>query len=114
MARAKHNPFAAKKLKFPHRAFIKREAPFRRDDREEVEAACVRISAGAGYVFYAGSRGDELGCKVYGFDTADKARAMQEWIDTSRIATRLVPQMDHRSGRLGPIQWEASKSKEET
>jgi hypothetical protein len=53
-----------------------------------------------GYVFYAGSRGDELGCKVYGFDTADKARAMQEWIDTSGIAARPVPRMDSRSGRL--------------
>ena len=114
MARAKHNPFAAKKAKFPNRAFIKRDEPFRRDDREEVEVACVRVSAGAGYIFYAGSRGDEVGCKVYGFDTAEKARAMQEWIDSSGIAKRPVPQMDLRSGRLGPAQWEASKSKEET
>ena len=113
MVRAKHNPFAAKKRKFPHRAFIKREAPFRRADREDVEAACVRAAAGAGYIFYAGSRGDELGCKVYGFDTADKARAMQEWIDTTGIATRPLPKMDHRSGRLGPMQWEASKAKED-
>jgi hypothetical protein len=36
---------------------------------------------------------------------------MQEWIHVSGIASRPLPRMAD-SARLGPIQWEASKSKE--
>jgi hypothetical protein len=104
MARRKANPFLDKLRKLPHRATIKRDAPFRRVDNEEVEAVCLRIAAGAGYVFYAGSRGDEQGCKVVGFDTAEKARAMQDWIDESGIASRPTPDLGS-----GALSWGATK-----
>jgi hypothetical protein len=70
MARRKANPFADK---LPHRATIKRDEPFRRGDDAEVEAVYLRIAAEAEFISYAGSQGEERGCKVFGFDTPDKA-----------------------------------------
>ena len=74
----------------------------------EFEAKCTEIAAGAEFVSFAGSRGPEQGRLVFGFDTADKARAMQLWIHESGIASRPLPGMAD-TARLGPIQWEASK-----
>jgi len=73
MARRKANAFADKLSRHPRRATIKREEPFRRADDAEVETVCVRIAAGAEFISYAGRRGEERGCKVFGFDTPDKA-----------------------------------------
>jgi hypothetical protein len=50
----------------------------------------VSIAASAEYLAYAGTRGDELYCRVFCFDTAEKARAMQAWIDASGIENRPV------------------------
>jgi hypothetical protein len=106
MARRKANPFADKLRKLPYRATIKRDAPFRRADGAEIEAACVRIAAGAEFISYAGSRGEESGCKVFGFDTLEKAREMQAWIDESGIAMRPAPML----GEVGAaLRWETTK-----
>lgn len=109
MARRKANPFADRIRKLPYRALIKRDEPFARADDDEIAATCARIAAGADYCSFAGSRGSENGCKVLCFDTPEKACEMQSWIDASGIAARPLPRMDDRAGRLGPIQWEASK-----
>jgi hypothetical protein len=74
MARRKANPFADKLRRFLYRATIKRDSPFRRVDDAEIETVCQRIAAGAEFMSYAGSRGEESGCKVFGFDTPEKAR----------------------------------------
>ena len=54
-------------------------------------AVMLSIAAGAEYLAYAGTRGDELYCRVFCFDTAEKARAVQTWIDASDIASRPAP-----------------------
>ena len=41
---------------------------------------------------YAGSHGDELYCTVFRFDSEEKARAMQTWIDVSGIESRPLPE----------------------
>jgi hypothetical protein len=92
MVRRKGNPFAEKQRRLPHRAYIKREGPWRPADREELEVACRRIANGAEYLIWAGSRGPELGCTVIGFDISRKAVEMQVWIDASGIADRPRPQ----------------------
>jgi len=51
----------------------------------------LSISAGGEYLTYAGTRGDELYCRVFCFDTSEKARAMQAWIDASGIEKRPAP-----------------------
>jgi hypothetical protein len=51
----------------------------------------VSIAAGADYLAYAGTRGDELYCRLFCFDTAEKACAMQAWIDASDIESRPAP-----------------------
>jgi hypothetical protein len=109
MARRKANPFADKLRRLPYRASIKRDGPFRRGDDAEIEAACVRIAAGAEFISYAGSRGEESGCKVLGFDTPEKAREMQAWIDESGIATRPMLRLSEAGATL---QWEATKEAE--
>jgi hypothetical protein len=92
MVRRRGNPFAEKQRRLPHRAFIKREGPWRPADWDEIEAACRRIANGAEYLTWSGSRGLELGCTVIGFDTSKKAVEMQVWIDTGGIADRPLPQ----------------------
>ena len=106
MARRKANPFADKLKRLPHRATIKRSDPYRRNDDAEIDAVCRRIAAGADYISYAGRGGALNGCRVFGFDTAEKARAMQTWIDTSGIASRPIPQLSLDDGGVG---WAATK-----
>ena len=86
--RRRENPFAAKKARLPHKALLRREEPLRPTDRAELEAVTLSIAAGGEYLIYEGTRDDELGCCVIALDAAEKARAMQAWIDTSRIADR--------------------------
>jgi hypothetical protein len=91
MVRRSTNAFAQKQRRFPHKALLRREAPFGRADSEELEAACRRIADGAEYLTYGGSRSAEIDCKVICFDTAEKAQVMQAWIAESGIETRPAP-----------------------
>ena len=92
MVRRWGNPFADAQKRLPHRAYIGRQGPWRRVDREEIDAAAARIAGGAEYLLWAGARGIESGRTVIGFDTPEKARRMQAWIEASRIADRPLPE----------------------
>jgi len=92
MVRRRENPVARIKKRLPHKALLKREDPFSRADSEELAKMCRRIADGAEHYAYAGTRGDENGCRVLCFDTAEKARAMQAWIEASGIAGRPRPE----------------------
>jgi hypothetical protein len=91
MVRRRGNPFANTLKRLPHKALLRRDEPLLPSDNDEVVAVIVSIAAGAEYLAYAGTRGDELYCRVFCFDTAEKARAMQAWIDASGIASRPAP-----------------------
>jgi hypothetical protein len=91
MVRRRGNPFANQVKRLPHKAPLRRDDPLRSSDEDEVRAAQLGIANGAEYLSYAGSRGDELNCRVFCFDTAEKAREMQQWIDTACIASRPTP-----------------------
>jgi hypothetical protein len=91
MVRRRGNPFADQVKRLPHKALMRPDDPLRSTDTNELKAAQLSIASGANYLSYAGSRGDELGCRVFCFDTAEKARAMQAWIDASGIASRPAP-----------------------
>jgi hypothetical protein len=102
MVRRRENPFAAAQKRLPHKALMRREDPLRPSDDNEVMAMMVSVAAGAEYLAYAGTRGDELYCRVFCFDTPEKARAMQTWIDTSGIAGRPAPlPSNHPQLRVG-------------
>jgi hypothetical protein len=92
VATRRGNPFANAQKRLPHRAYIGRQGPWRRVDREEIDAAAARIAGGAEYLSWGGRRGIEIGRTVFGFDTSGKARAMQAWIDASDIADRPLPE----------------------
>jgi hypothetical protein len=96
MVRRRGNPFAGTLKRLPHKALLRRDEPLLPSDNHEVMAAMVSIAAGAEYLAYAGTRGNELYCRVFCFDTAEKARAMQAWIDTSGIASRPAPVSSNR------------------
>jgi hypothetical protein len=49
---------------------------------------------------YAGSRDDENGCKVFRFDTAEKAKALQTWIEVSGIEKRPRPESAPGAGLM--------------
>ena len=89
-----------------HVAKIKREDPFRTADREEINAACRRIAAAGTWDSRAGWR-EQAGYLLYFFETWAKARAMQHWIDRSRIAYRPIP-------KLGPSKEEMEAKERET
>ena len=91
MVRRRGNPFAGALKRLPHKALLRRDEPLRPSDHDEVMTIMLSIAAGAEYLAYAGTRGDELYCRVFCFDTAEKARAMQAWIDASGIASRPAP-----------------------
>lgn len=91
MARRRGNPFAGQRMRLPHKALLRRDDPLRRSDDDEVMAVMLSVAAGAEYLAYAGTRGDELNCRVFCFDTAEKAHAMQAWIDASGIENRPAP-----------------------
>lgn len=76
----------------PYVAKIKRDDPFRPEDRREIEAACRRVAAASEFHSSAGWRGD-AGYFLFHFTTWAKARAMQHWIDRTRIGLRPVPKL---------------------
>ena len=92
MVRRRGNPFADAQKRLPHRAYIGRQGPWRRVDREEIDAAATRIAAGAEYLLWAGARGIESARTVIGFDTPKKAQLMQAWVEASGIADRPLPE----------------------
>ena len=91
MARRRGNPFANTVKRLPHKALMRRDEPLRPSDNDEVMTAMVNSAAGAEYLAYAGTRGNELYCRVFCFDSSEKARAMQAWIDASGIVNRPAP-----------------------
>ncbi|GEP61749.1 hypothetical protein [Reyranella soli] len=91
MVRRKGNPFANTLKRLPYKALMRRDELLRPSDNDEVMTAMVTIAAGAEYLAYAGTRGNEFYCRVFCFDTAEKARAMQAWIDASDIESRPAP-----------------------
>jgi hypothetical protein len=91
MVRRRGNPFASQVKRLPHKALMRRQDPLRASDNDEVVAAMVSIAGGAESLAYAGTRGNELYCRVFCFDTAEKAHAMQAWIETSGIENRAAP-----------------------
>lgn len=102
MVRRRGNPFADARKRLPHKALLRREDPLRPSDDDEVMAMLASIASGAEYLAYAGTRGDELHCRVFCFDTAEKARAMQAWINASGIANRPAPApSNHPQLRVG-------------
>jgi hypothetical protein len=92
VVRRRGNPFAGAQKRLPHRAYIGRQGPWRRTDCEEIAVAAAQIACGAEHLLWAGARGIESGRTVIGFDTPEKARAMQAWIDASGIADRPPPE----------------------
>jgi hypothetical protein len=74
----------------PYVAKIKRDDPFRSADRREIEAMVKRIAATGETFAIAGWR-EDAGFLLFHFETWAKARAMQHWIDRSRIAHRPTP-----------------------
>ena len=91
MVSRRGNPFANTLRRLPHKALMRRDEPLRPSDNDEVMTIMVNIAAGAEYLAYAGTRGNELYCRVFCFDTAQKARAMQAWIDASGVESRPSP-----------------------
>ncbi|SEP49372.1 hypothetical protein SAMN02990966_07303 [Rhodospirillales bacterium URHD0017] len=91
MVRRRGNPFASQVKRLPHKALMRHEDPLRLSDNDELMSVMVSIAGGAECLAYAGTRGNELYCRVLSFDTAEKARAMQTWIETSGIENRAVP-----------------------
>lgn len=75
-----------------HVAKIKRTDPFRTSDREEINAACRRIAAAGTWDSRAGW-GSDFDYLLFYFQSWAKARAMQYWVDRSRIAYRPMPQL---------------------
>jgi hypothetical protein len=92
MVRRRGNPFAEQQRRLPHKALMRRDEPLRPSDADELNAAILSIAGGAEYLSYAGSQGEELYCRVFCFDTAEKARAMRAWIEASGIVSRPVPE----------------------
>jgi hypothetical protein len=91
MVRRRGNPFGNALKRLPHKAFMRREDPLRPSDNDEIIAAMLSIAAGSEHLAYAGTRAKELYCRFICFDTAEKARAMQAWIETSGIENRPAP-----------------------
>jgi len=91
MVRRRGNPFAEQRNRLPHKALMRRDDPLRPSDEDEVKAMQLSIASGSEYLSYAGNHGDELYCRVFCFDSEEKARAMQAWIDASGIAKRPAP-----------------------
>lgn len=87
----------------PYVAKIKRDDPFRPEERREIEAACRRVSAAAEFHSSAGWREDD-GYLLFHFTTWAKARAMQHWIDRTGIARRPMP-------KLGETREEAAEAR---
>jgi hypothetical protein len=92
MVMRRHNPFVAQRKRLPYKALLRRAGAFRKADADVFKATIARVAAGSDHLTYAGSRGDEADCTVICFDTEEKARAMQAWIDASGFEERPRPE----------------------
>jgi hypothetical protein len=99
MVRRSGNTIEDRKRRLPYVAKIKRDDPFRPQDLREIEAACRRIAAASEHMSLAGWRQD-AGYRVFHFATWAKARAMQHWIDRTRIAHRPMPKLGESKEEL--------------
>jgi len=91
VVRRRGNPFANAQKRLPYRAYIGRQGPWRRVDREEIDATAARIAGEAEYTSWAGGRGAEMGRTMFGFDTPEKAQAMQAWVDEALELQKPAP-----------------------
>ncbi|HZV06038.1 MAG TPA: hypothetical protein VE999_13250 [Gemmataceae bacterium] len=92
------------KRRVPHHAFIRRTFPFRAVDQKEIEETCRRIAGNTEYLSWAAWRDDrELNCRVIGFETAERAQAMQTWIEESNIAARPFPKLGPSTEELAAL-----------
>ncbi|MCA0247703.1 MAG: hypothetical protein LCH93_13885 [Proteobacteria bacterium] len=86
------NSFAAQVKRLPHRALYRREERLRLSDSARLDAEIARIAGDAESLRHAGDARDYgLDMHVIRFDTADKAREMQAWLDASDISNWPAP-----------------------
>ena len=85
------NSFAEKVKRLPHRSLYRREPPFSKADSDRLDAVIRRIAGDAEHVTHAGTRHDRIDVHVIRFNTADKAREMQAWLDASDISNWPAP-----------------------
>lgn len=94
------NSFAEKVKRLPHRAMYRREPPFWQADSNRLAAVIRRIAGDAEHLTHAGTRHDGIDMHVIRFDTAEKAKEMQAWLDASDISNWPVPPLRTDIGRL--------------
>ena len=94
MVRRRGNPFANTLKRLPYKALMRRDEPLHRSDDDEVMAMMLSVAGGAEYLAYAGTRGDELYCRVFCFDTAEKAAPCKR--GSMHQASRAVPRQRHQ------------------
>lgn len=97
MVRRRGNPFANTLKRLPHEALMRRDEPLRRSDDDEVMAVMLSVASGAEYLAYAGTRGDELYCRVFCFDTARRPVPCKR--GSMHRASRAVPRQRHQITR---------------
>ncbi len=86
------NSYAAKVKRLPHKALYRREERLRPSDSARLDAEIARIAGDAESLRHAGDARDGIDMHVIRFNTADKAREMQAWLDASDISNWPVPQ----------------------
>lgn len=86
------NSFAEKVKRLPHTALYRREDRLLPSDSARLDAEILRIAGDAEHLVHAGTRYDGIDMHVIRFNTADKAREMQAWLDASDISNWPAPQ----------------------
>ncbi len=94
------NSFAEKVKRLPHRALYRREERLLPSDSARLDAEIARIAGDAESLRHAGDARDGIDMHVIRFNTADKAREMQAWLDASGIADWPAPQPRTDIGQL--------------
>lgn len=91
VVRRSTNSFAEKVKRLPYRAVYHREPPFMKTDSDRLDAVIRRIAGDAEHLTHAGTRRDGIDTQVICFDTAEKAKEMQAWLDASDISNWPAP-----------------------
>lgn len=91
MVRRSVNSFAAQQKRLPHRAIYHREDVLRESDRKRLDAVIAEIADDSESMIHAGTRKEGWYARIIRFDTAEKAKAMQAWLDKSGIAKWPAP-----------------------
>ncbi len=90
MARRSTNSHALAKRALPHVAVIDREHPWRPEDRDELDAQCLRLTNGQ--AFYRGQRREgSRYVHVVHFGEPHQAKALEDWVRRTRFAQRPPP-----------------------